>query len=76
MQSVLETQKQNFKFQLLQQEQKTADQLKEIKEQQVKLKGEAPQFKEKLESYKKEISSQNLLVSEETYVELKAKLEE
>ena len=32
-------------------------------------------FKEKLDSYKKEFTKQNLVVAEETYVELKAKQE-
>ena len=38
-------------------------------------KGEVPMFKEKLDSYKKEFTKQNLVVAEETYVELKAKQE-
>ena len=37
--------------------------------------GEVPMFKEKLDSYKKEFTKQNLVVAEETYVELKAKQE-
>ena len=32
-------------------------------------------FKEKLDSYKKEFTKQNLVVAEETYIELKAKQE-
>jgi len=35
-----------------------------------------PNFKEKLDSYKKELNSQNILISEETYIELKSKPEE
>lgn len=35
-----------------------------------------PGFKEKLETYKKEFSASNLLISEESYVEMKAKPEE
>lgn len=35
-----------------------------------------PNFKEKLELYKKEFSTSSVLVSEETYVELKARPEE
>ena len=37
--------------------------------------GEVPMFKEKLDSYKKEFTKQNLVVAEETYIELKAKQE-
>ncbi|CDW86764.1 UNKNOWN [Stylonychia lemnae] len=76
LQSVIETQKQNFKLQLVQQDQKTQDQLREIKEQQYKLQGQVPQFKEKLDMYKKELTQSNLIISEETYVELKAKHED
>ena len=35
-----------------------------------------PGFKEKLETYKKEFSASSLLISEESYVEMKAKPEE
>ena len=37
--------------------------------------GEVPMFKEKLDAYKKEFAKQNLVVAEETYVELKSKQE-
>ena len=37
--------------------------------------GEVPMFKEKLDAYKKEFTKQNLVVAEETYVELKSKQE-
>jgi chromosome segregation ATPase len=60
-----------------QQDQKTQEQLKELKEQQSKLQGQVPSFKEKLEAYKREFSQPSaLLVSEETYIELKATPEE
>jgi len=36
-------------------------------------KGEIPMFKDKLDSYKSEFSKHNLVVAEETYVELKSK---
>ena len=49
---------------------KHQNQLREFKEKQAK--GEMPHFKEKLDSYKREFTKHNLLVSEETYVELKA----
>lgn len=77
MQHLIEQQKHQFKVQLAQQDMKTQDQLREIKEQQTRLQGQVPNFKEKLEAYKREFSSQqSLLVSEETYVELMAKPED
>lgn len=36
------------------------------------MKGDIPHFKEKLESYKREFTKHNLVLSEEAYVELKA----
>lgn len=41
-----------------------------MKDRQIK--GEVPLFKEKLDAYKREFTKHNLVVSEETYVELKA----
>lgn len=35
-------------------------------------KGEVPLFKEKLDSYKREFTKHNLVVAEETYIELKS----
>jgi hypothetical protein len=53
------------------------DQLKDLKDQQNKLQGQVPSFKEKLEAYKREFSQpQALLASEETYIEIKATPEE
>jgi len=45
--------------------------MRELKEKQSK--NEVPLFKEKLDAYKIEFSKHNLIVAEETYVELKAK---
>ena len=42
MHLMLETERQNFKLQLLQQEQKTQDQLTVLRENQVKLQGQVP----------------------------------
>lgn len=53
-----------------------AGHLQDMKEQQTKLQGQVPQFKEKMEQYKREISKENLIVSEETYIEIKSKNEE
>ena len=50
--------------------------MRDIKDQQFKLQGQVPNFKEKLEAYKKELAQHNILISEESYVELKAKPEE
>jgi hypothetical protein len=36
-------------------------------------KGEVPMFKEKLDAYKQEFTKHNLVVPEETYIELKSK---
>ena len=44
--------------------------MRELREKQAK--GEVPHFKEKLESYKREFTKHNLVLSEEAYVELKA----
>jgi uncharacterized membrane protein len=52
-------------------EQKHQTQLRDIHDQHSK--GEVPMFKEKLDLYKSEFSKHNLVVAEETYVELKAK---
>jgi uncharacterized membrane-anchored protein YhcB (DUF1043 family) len=40
----------------MQQESKTAEVLRDVKEQQYKLQSQVPQFKEKLEAYKRELS--------------------
>jgi len=63
-----------FKLSAQQQEARTAEQLREIREQQRSLQGQVPHFKEKMEAYKRELTT--VLVSEETYVELRAKPEE
>jgi len=43
----------------------------QIKENQSKLSGQVPQFKEKLEAYKKELSREGaLVINEEAYVEI------
>lgn len=67
---VLETQRQNFKFALHQQELKSAQLLKELKSGD-NLGSHA--FQEKLELYKQELGAHQLLISEEQYVELKHK---
>lgn len=70
---VLETQRQNFKFALQQQEQKGSAVIRELKESQRKKVDETPAFQEKLELYKQELACHQLLISEENYVELKTK---
>lgn len=70
---VLETQRQNFKFALQQQEQKSAAVIRELKDSQRKKVDEMPAFQEKLELYKQELACHQLLISEENYVELKTK---
>ena len=70
---VLETQRQNFKFALHQQEQKSASVIKELRDSQRKKVDEMPAFQEKLELYKQELACHQLLISEEAYVELKTK---
>jgi hypothetical protein len=45
--------------------------LKELRDKNAK--GEVPLFKEKLDAYKTEFSKNNLVIAEETYVELKSK---
>ena len=76
LQQVIETQKHNFKLQLLQQDQRTQEQLRELKDNQVRLQGQVPNFKEKLDLYKKEFVGGSLQVSEEKYVEIKSKRDE
>lgn len=73
---LIESERQNFRMQMMQQEQKTTEQLRDLKDQQYKLQGQVPNFKEKLDLYKKEFSTSSVLVSEETYVELKARPED
>lgn len=70
---IIETQKQNFLFQQTQQEARHQQALKDLRE--LHAKGEVPHFKEKMDAYKQEFSKHNLVVAEETYVELKAKAE-
>lgn len=76
LQTVIETQKQSHKLEIMGKDQRYQEQFRELKDQQYKLQGQVPQFKEKLELYKKEFTQGNLLVGGETYVELKAKPEE
>ena len=71
---IIETQKQNFHFQQTQLEQKHQSQLRELRDKHAK--GEVPMFKEKLDAYKSEFSKHQLVVAEETYVELKARPEQ
>ena len=54
---VMETQRQNFKFTLGQQEKKSSEMIKELKDSQRKMVDQLPAFQEKLEMYKKEIST-------------------
>lgn len=70
---MLETQRQNFKFALAQQEQRSAQIIKEYKDSQRLSVDKMPAFQEKLELYKQELGCHELLISEETYVELKMK---
>lgn len=70
---IIETQKQNFNYQTSQLEQKHQGQLRDLREKHAR--GEVPMFKEKLDSYKQEFTKQNLVVAEETYIELKSKQE-
>ena len=68
---IIETQKQNFNYQTTQLEQKHQGQLRELREKHAR--GEVPMFKEKLDNYKKEFTKHNLVVAEETYIELRSK---
>jgi hypothetical protein len=54
---VLETQRQNFKFALHTQEQKSSSVIKELRDAQRKKVDEMPAFQEKLELYKQEFAS-------------------
>ena len=45
--------------------------MRDLKDLQAK--GDLPQFKDKLEAYKQEFGKHALVISEEVYVELKAK---
>ena len=47
--------------------------IKELKDSQKKMVDQLPAFQEKLELYKKELGAHQLLISEETYVELRMK---
>jgi len=68
---IIETQKQNFNYQATQLESKHQLQMREIREKHAK--GEVPLFKEKLDAYKKEFTKHNLVIPEESYIELKSK---
>lgn len=52
---------------------KTGAIIKELKDGQKRKVDELPAFQEKLELYKQELGAHQLLVSEETYVDLKTK---
>ena len=66
---IIETQKQNFGYQQTQMENKHQAELREIREKHAR--GDVPLFQEKLNSYKQEFTKANLLLPEETYIELK-----
>lgn len=66
---VVETQKQNFHFQQQQMEMKHSQQIKEIKE----LAANGEGFRDKLEAYKSEFSKAELVICEETYIDLKSR---
>ena len=70
---VLETQRQNFKFALSQQENKSAQIIKELKDSQKHMVDQLPAFQEKLELYKQELGCHQLLLSEEAYIDLRVK---
>ena len=70
---ILETQRQNFKFTLQQQEQRSGQIIRELRDGQKGMLEGMPAFQEKLELYKSELASNSLVCSEERYVELRTK---
>ena len=58
---------------MAQQETKTSVIIKELRDSQKNMVDQLPAFQEKLELYKQELGSHQLLISEEAYVELKMK---
>ena len=70
---ILESQRQNFKFALAQQESKSAQIIKDLKDSQKLPTDMTPAFQEKLELYKQELGTHQLLISEEAYIDLRTK---
>ena len=69
----METQKREFDYKLLEKEKATSEQLHELRKVQDQIEQEAPGLKTKLEQYRVELAQP--LVSEDTYLEIKAKTE-
>ena len=68
---IIETQKQNFTYQQTQLDNKHQAELRDMREKHAR--GDVPLFQEKLNAYKQDFSKANLLVPEETYIDLKNK---
>lgn len=68
---IIETQKQNFGYQQTQLENKHQAELRDLREKHAR--GDVPMFQEKLAKYKQDFTKANLLVPEETYIDLKNK---
>ncbi len=76
LQGVIQVQKQNYEFQLKEQEHNKQEVVRELRNQQKQLEAEAPQFKHKLEEMKLQLSGNSFDISEEAYVDIKGKPEE
>ena len=78
--SALETQKQNFKLQLIQyekqHEQKSATSANNLREEQKRQDAGAQLLREHISKLKSELAGSNFVVNEEKYIELKSKLED
>lgn len=71
MRNVFASQEQHMKIEMIQEQQKTSQELKDLKEQNRQLIQEGPQFKDHLQSYKREFQSiSDLVILEEDYVNL------
>ena len=74
LETVLETQKREFDYKLLERERSTKEELLELRKVQNQIEKEAPGLKQKMDMYRQELS--NVLVSEDAYLEMRTKAEE
>lgn len=70
---MINTQKKDFDYKVLEKEQRTKDELYELRKIQNKIENETPGLKHKLEQYRADLSQ--VLVSQESYLEMRSKPE-
>jgi len=74
IETILETQKKEFDYKILEKERSTREELLELRKIQNSIEKEAPGLKQKMDTYRTELA--NVLVSEEAYLEMWTKPEE